>query len=538
MTSNQWDSRHSAAPAMRQRWSHLATAALATFLAILAVSRQVGTPATAAERTANGAIAFQNAAGPQMQIFTVAPDGTRLKNLSNNTANDYAPVWSPDGQHVAFTSDREPGIWIMDANGEHQRVVTVNRYSHVHPSWSPDGRFIAFESTQDRGDSEVYVMRADGADEVRLTNREGIDNQPEFSPDGKFIAFVSDRSGPRQIFLMTTSPDHTVTALAPTPFHQDDPHWSPDGTRLTFLSRPASDKQSGTMIVDREGGEIMSLAPSGIEAVWSPDGKKLAFTMSNVSGHRIWMMNPDGSDKHAITPDTPGIIPMVLSWRPSKLPSLELGTPAIGATSVTIDGNATPGDPYADVDSVVWDWGDGTLEQSGFPGTHVYARSGRFNVKVVVRQSDGLTAEASRTVDFVPLARKGVAPGVARDEPRVDVHPPIPTPTPITPVILPAPAQLSPADSTVFSHFPRTTTVRWTPVPGAQAYVVELDVGWSDGTWGSEKKDWPTMLRKVSGPEYVFEWLGAQPGRWRVWAIDATGQPGDKSPWWGFAYLQ
>ena len=104
---------------------------------------------------------------------------------------------------------------------------------------------------------------------------------------------------------------------------------------------------------------------------------------------------------------------------------------------------------------------------------------------------------------------------------------------------LTAATQLSPAHGTVFSHFPRTTTLEWSSVPGAVAYFVEVDCyhccqsnQWCTDVGGTYR------LERVAETSYTFDFAGAQPGRWRVWAVLATGEEGPKSDWWEFSYTQ
>ena len=69
------------------------------------------------------------------------------------------------------------------------------------PVYSPDGSQILFDSTRD-GNTEIYVMNADGGNQRRLTNDPGEDWGATWSPDGTFIAFNSDRGGPMDIWVM------------------------------------------------------------------------------------------------------------------------------------------------------------------------------------------------------------------------------------------------------------------------------------------------------------------------------------------------
>jgi hypothetical protein len=106
---------------------------------------------------------------------------------------------------------------------------------------------------------------------------------------------------------------------------------------------------------------------------------------------------------------------------------------------------------------------------------------------------------------------------------------------PVSPSGVPTP--LTPADGSIFDNFPRKTTVSWTAVPGAVEYRVEVDFS-SSGVWASENPDRPTPPRTYSSKttSFSFNFVGAQPGRWRVSAIDRGGRCSEPSPWWSFRY--
>lgn len=105
---------------------------------------------------------------------------------------------------------------------------------------------------------------------------------------------------------------------------------------------------------------------------------------------------------------------------------------------------------------------------------------------------------------------------------------------------LTAPAQLSPADGSVFSIYPRSTTVTWSQVSGAASYTVEVDCYHccQADQWCTDVGQTWDVVPGLTQTSYTFNYVGAQPGRWRVWAIDANGQAGPKSGWWGFSYTQ
>jgi tetratricopeptide (TPR) repeat protein/thiol-disulfide isomerase/thioredoxin len=100
-----------------------------------------------------------------------------------------------------------------------------------------------------------------------------------------------------------------------------------------------------------------------------------------------------------------------------------------------------------------------------------------------------------------------------------------------------APRLLSPPPGAVFEHFPRETTLVWSEVPGAVSYVAEWDYKGADA-WASQQRGTQGVLIQATQPVATFQFIGAQPGRWRVWAIDAAGQPGPKSDWREFSYTR
>ena len=101
------------------------------------------------------------------------------------------PAWSPDGRKLAFVSRRDGNseIYVMNADGSEQGNLTQHPASDSHPSWSPDGRKLAFVSRRD-GNSEIYVMNADGSGLRNVTRAPSDDLDPAWSPDGRAIAFV------------------------------------------------------------------------------------------------------------------------------------------------------------------------------------------------------------------------------------------------------------------------------------------------------------------------------------------------------------
>jgi len=112
---------------------------------------------------------------------------------------------------------------------------------------------------------------------------------------------------------------------------------------------------------------------------------------------------------------------------------------------------------------------------------------------------------------------------------------------------LPAPVQLSPQDNQIFDVFPRNTKLEWNLVTGAVAYAVEIESCWRRSQEVQKRlPDDGECINPAPYEEkfglhettYEFFFKGAQPGRWRVWAIDKDHKPGIRSPWRRFIYTK
>jgi len=205
-------------------------------------------------------------------------DGGRLG------ATAAAPAHAQDATgQIAFTSDRDGNseIYVMNADGSGQTNLTNNPAGDFGPDWSPDGSRIAFQSGRD-GSGEIYVMNADGSGQTNLTG--GSD--PDWSPDGSRIAFVSIRDEGLEIYVM----DADGSNQARFPLVQSDPvtlAWSPDGSRIAYASQlvvgtgPAPRIRPQIYVIDADGSNEVLLTEAdpdtaNLDPAWSPDGSRIA----------------------------------------------------------------------------------------------------------------------------------------------------------------------------------------------------------------------------------------------------------------------
>ena len=141
--------------------------------------------------SANGrAIVFVSDRDDDMEVFTMRPNGSNVRQLTFNDAEEFSPNWSPDSRMVTFTSDQDGAfsIFTIRADGTRQRNLTDNA-GDGWPVWAPDGRKIVFTSFRDVTDedpdnTEIYTMHADGSHQVNRTENPAFDFLPDWQPVG------------------------------------------------------------------------------------------------------------------------------------------------------------------------------------------------------------------------------------------------------------------------------------------------------------------------------------------------------------------
>jgi TolB protein len=134
--------------------------------------------------------------------------GTGAVQLTQNTAWDSFPSWSPESLKVAFTSDRDGSyeLYLYDLTTRTETRLTDNPASDAFPAWSPSGREIAFTSARD-GALELYLLDVTALPYrvTRVTYTQPIDaanRYASWSSDGNWLAFTSWRDGNAEIYSM------------------------------------------------------------------------------------------------------------------------------------------------------------------------------------------------------------------------------------------------------------------------------------------------------------------------------------------------
>lgn len=206
--------------------------------------------------------------------------------------NDH--VISADGRQIAISNgtqeDGKSRVYTFPFEGGTPRLITPMAPSYLH-GWSPDGKQLAY-CAERKGNFDVYVIPAEGGEEVRLTTAEGLDDGPEYSPCGQYIWFNSVRTGLMQVWRMKVDGSEQTQMTFDETRNAWFPHISPDGKLIIFITYKKGDLEPGQHLANKNvelrlmpasGGEpktfVELFGGQGTINVnsWAPDSKRLAF---------------------------------------------------------------------------------------------------------------------------------------------------------------------------------------------------------------------------------------------------------------------
>jgi eukaryotic-like serine/threonine-protein kinase len=254
-------------------------------------------------------------------IFVMGATGESVKRLTDSGFN---PAWAPDGQEIAFADEgivENPNIlhnpssriWAVSVTTGEKRLVT--KANSMQPNWSPRGLRIAYWGRPiPAGQRDIWTIPAGGGEPVEVIKDPATDWNPVWSPDGKYLYFASDRGGSMNLWRVpieentgkVLGPPEAVTTPSPYSAHLS---FSRDGKRIAYaqIVRSANLQQVGfDPRREKATGQPIRITQGSRHAntpALSPDGEWLAFDSQGSPQDDLFVIRRDGTFLRQLTED-------------------------------------------------------------------------------------------------------------------------------------------------------------------------------------------------------------------------------------------
>jgi eukaryotic-like serine/threonine-protein kinase len=267
----------------------------------------------------------------QRDIWTIAADGSEFKTggipVTHDSALDWSPTWSPDGNYLYISSNRGGtlNLWRIPIDestgrtlGEPQPVTVPSNWAG-YPCFSQDGK-LAYASLEWRSRLLRVPFDPDAAKitggAIPILESSYPIRDHSISPDGNWIAYNAYVGGNEDLFVMRIDGTE-IRRLTEDPYRDRAPAWFPDGQRIAFYSDRSGSYEIWTIRADGSGLQQMTHSGGGLNLpIFSPDGKK----MTVVDLQRGWWIvstaNPVFSQKNLQPPVSSQFSFWPFSWSP------------------------------------------------------------------------------------------------------------------------------------------------------------------------------------------------------------------------------
>lgn len=254
--------------------------------------------------SANGILSYRGGGAVGRRVMTLYDSAGRESATLGEPAGYHSPAISPDGQRVAaFRADGSTGdIWIFDLVRGTSSRFTFDAATDTAPIWSPDGTQIIFSSNRG-GTFDLYVKNAGGVgQEEVLFKSDQAKLADHWSHDGRFVLYRSlDVKTNLDVWVLPLEGDRKPRPLLQTPFIEFQARFSPDGRWFAYASNETGQPEVYVQSFPQSGSKWQISAGGGVQPRWRRDGRELYFHSTTAELMAVEVaVTPDGAFKAAV----------------------------------------------------------------------------------------------------------------------------------------------------------------------------------------------------------------------------------------------
>jgi TolB protein len=230
------------------------------------------------------------------QLVVADADGENQRLILQSRFPLMSPVWSPDGQWLAYVSfeSKRSAVFVQLVRTGERRQVSARAGINGAPAWSPDGKKLALTLGGSNGNPDIYVLDLATQSLTRITDDPAVDTEPVWTQDGRSLYFTSDRAGGPQIYRIGVNPGDRPKRITFSGNYNARPRLSPDGTQLAMVTLDNGNYRVAVQDLARGSLRVLSHGHLDESPSFAPNGAMLMYSEREANHGSLATVSIDG----------------------------------------------------------------------------------------------------------------------------------------------------------------------------------------------------------------------------------------------------